>query len=144
MNHSLQKQRELFIVLKNKGLTEQRHEIINSFTGGRTESSKDLTDQEIDEFIILISNSDDVDKRYGSFDINNTQHKHILSLCHELGWTYYSKFRQKTTVDLKRLGQFVRSNHSKVQKPLMQQNKQELSVTIYQLEQITKKLHSKK
>lgn len=130
-------------MLNSKGLTELRHEIVHSYTNGRTSSTKDLSDFEIDGIISLICDEDDLNLRFGSFEGGNRQHSYILSLCYELGWTRWKREGAKTVADLRRLGAFLRSDKAKVRKPLRQQNKKECQLTIYQLEQMVNKQHSK-
>ena len=65
------------------------------------------------------------------FDKNNSQHAHVLSLCHQLGWVQDAnpKF-----VDLSRLNNWLKSFRSPVQKPLQSMEPKEVSKVIFALE----------
>jgi hypothetical protein len=70
------------------------------------------------------------------FDFKMSQHRKVLSLCHDLDWTVYSDKNQKHIVDTHRLSEFLKSKKCPIQKPLKSQSKEELSKVIYALEQM--------
>lgn len=74
---------------------------------------------------------------WARFDKNNSQHKLILSLCHQAGWTI-SHPKYGRVPDLKRLQGFLKSAKAPVKKPLLKQSHKELSKTITALEGIVK------
>ncbi|MDB0601101.1 hypothetical protein PL373_08065 [Tenacibaculum maritimum] len=71
---------------------------------------------------------------YAFFDKNNEQHKYILSLCQQLGWTKDHPKWGKVS-DLERLGRFIALD-CKHKIALTKQTKIQLQTTIYQLEQV--------
>lgn len=72
--------------------------------------------------------------KYAFFDKHNQQHKYILSLCQQLGWTKeHPKHGQ--VADLERLGQFIALD-CKHKIELMKQSPEQVQTTIYQLEQV--------
>lgn len=73
---------------------------------------------------------------WARFDKYNSQHKTILSHCHTLGW---KSEENPAFVDLNRLGGWLKSNRSPVQKPLLEMNRKELSKIIAALESMIKK-----
>ncbi len=72
--------------------------------------------------------------KYAFFNKTNTQHKYVLSLAHQLGWTKeHPKWGKVTNLD--KLGHFI-AHRTQSKKPLLKQTVIELQKTIYALEQI--------
>lgn len=72
--------------------------------------------------------------KYAFFDKNNKQHKYILSLCQQLGWTTeHPKWGQ--VANLERLGRFIALD-CKHKITLKDQTPEQVRITIYQLEQV--------
>ena len=76
---------------------------------------------------------------WGRFDGKNGQHKQVLSLCHQLGWTYHHPKHDAQVADLERLGQWLHSSRSPVQKRLMKMQHKECSKVITALESMINK-----
>lgn len=76
-------------------------------------------------------------ENWAFFDKNNKQHKQILSLAIQAGWSLHND-RYGEVADLKRLSDFLKSDKSPVKKPLKEMETKELSKIIYALEQIVK------
>jgi len=75
--------------------------------------------------------------KWALFDKGNSQHRLILSLSIQAGWsTLHPKYGE--VADLQRLQGFLKSEKAPVNKPLKQQSHHELSKTIKALEGIVK------
>jgi hypothetical protein len=79
MNISLNKQ--LHGLLTQCGLNEQKAALINSYTAGRSESSKDLTDGEAAQLICFLAT-----KANEHGEAANKMRRKILSMAHEMHW----------------------------------------------------------
>ncbi|WP_271783894.1 hypothetical protein [Aquimarina algiphila] len=75
------------------------------------------------------------------FDKKNKAHMNILSLLRQLEWTKPHD-RYGEVADLKRLSNWLKSEKSPVNKPLMDLEKHEVSKIICALEAMTEKKHS--
>ena len=79
---------------------------------------------------------------WGAFDAKNQQHKYILSLCQQLGWTRpHTKYG--SVADLGRLGRWLASEKSPVRKPLTRMEPKDLSKIISALESMIQKEYKK-
>lgn len=120
-------------------LMEQKRNILN---GQGVESTLDLTELQLDGLIGWLDSqlqwADLEDYQFATFNYNNAQHRYMLSLCQEYGWTVYDHKRERTIADLKRLGAWIRHSSS-CKKPLQQQSTKELQTTLYAFEQMVKK-----
>ena len=75
---------------------------------------------------------------WAAFDPKNQQHKYVLSLCQQYGWTRpHPKYG--SVADLGRLGNWLRSDRSPVRKPLMAMKPGEVSTIINAMESMVKK-----
>lgn len=79
---------------------------------------------------------------WGRFDKDNRQHRYILSLLRQIGWTKTSD-RYGQIADMERFGQWLQSKRSPVQKPLKKMNGNELTKVINALGSMTVKKWSK-
>ena len=134
--HKLRK--ALFKRFSVLGLTNTRHDVVFNFTGGRTSSTRELKPWEMAELVEKLGGpkfSDPDDFKWGQFDQGNIQHRYILSLCYQYGWTTWSQKYTKNIADIQRLGRWLR-HYGKVKKPLMEQDSNELHTIIFQLEQM--------
>lgn len=80
--------------------------------------------------------------KYARFDKDNSKHMRILATCITIGW-WKSHPRFDKTADLERLGKWLMSDKSPVQKPLSKMTPAELSKIITALDIITVKKYSK-
>ena len=71
------------------------------------------------------------------FNKDNKQHKYILSLAIQIGWT--TIYKGRVQADLTKLGTWLNSPKSAVRKRIKEMTKEELQLTIFQLEQILAK-----
>ena len=115
---------------------EERLEAISEMVGVEVKSVKDLNRLQADELIYFFNTGKSIDhSSWAMFDRNNSQHKTVLSLCHQLGWVQEEK---PQFVDLHRLGGWLKSDRSPVKSPLKDMGKQELSKIIFALQNILK------
>jgi hypothetical protein len=68
--------------------------------------------------------------KWAFFTPDNKKHMKILSLCRELKWTVWSEKKLKTIVSLNKLGGWLNSKRSPVQKPLKKMSPEELTTII--------------
>lgn len=132
--------------LLNKRFTDrqERLEFLSDFFSQEIKSTKELTEQQAQ--ILTLTLSEGKGKaptweglgKIARFDKNNAQHRTILSRCHELGWVGTTE-SGKVIPDLNRLGGWLISKRSPVQKALLDMTKQELSKVIFALENMLKK-----
>lgn len=84
----------LHSLLSQKGLMDHKRELVMSFSGGRTEHSRDMNDVEANEMIrYLRSQTDPADK----------MRKKIISMAHEMNWHSDSHWNGTQKVDMQRL-----------------------------------------
>lgn len=90
-------------------------------------TAKDLTASQATELIKTLCTN------WAVFNMNNQQHKYILSLLRQMGWTKASE-RYGTIADMERLSNFLKSNKSPVPKPLQKMSAAETTKLINALE----------
>ncbi len=74
---------------------------------------------------------------YGAFDFNNPRHRKVLSLCIEYGWKLQKNGRD--IADITHLGIWLESHpKAPVHKPLKKMDDDELSKTVYAMQQMVK------
>ena len=73
-------------------------------------------------------------KYWGLFDASKNSHKYILSLVRQLGWEKQDGAR--SFADMERLGEWLQSDKSPVNKPLKKMTPDETSRIIVALEQM--------
>ena len=113
---------------------EERLEALSDLSGTEIKSVKDLSKLQADELIYFFNTGRIMDhSAWALFDKYNSQHKAVLSLCHQLGWVMEDK---PQFVDLNRLGGWLKSNRSPVRRPLNEMDKKELSKIITALQNI--------
>lgn len=115
---------------------ELKADLVHQFSNGRTTTSLELTQKECNHLIYSLQN-------WANFDTNNTQHRYILSLCIQKGWTKQSQ-KYGQIADLNKLSNFLKSKRCPVRKPLMQMDKTECSKIISCLESMTLKHYAKR
>lgn len=116
---------------------EERLEALSEITGFELKSVKDLNQVQAADLIYFFNTGKSPDNSsWAVFDKRNTKHMGILARCHTLGWVQEDK---PQFVDLHRLGGWLKSNRSPVQKPLKEMTSPELSKIIKALESITQK-----
>jgi len=113
---------------------EERLEALSEMVGSELTSIKDLSSLQADELIHFFNTGKTLDHTaWGYFDARNSQHKTVLSLCHQLGWVQEDK---PEFVDLHRLGGFLKSDKCPVNFPLKEMSPAQCSKLIYVLQKI--------
>lgn len=120
------------------------HQKENILSGYDVQSTKQLSDRQIDELIDWLNgeiNRQTVnDRDWLLFDCRNRQHMYILSLCHQSGWVVFDDRSGRHIADMTALSTWLRTK-SRHKLPLIKQTYRQLQDTIYQLEKV---LESKK
>lgn len=73
--------RELYALLNNTGLMEQKESLVIAFSNGREESTKGLTEKEAGELIAYLRRQPNPQDQAA-----DKMRKKIISMAHELGW----------------------------------------------------------
>lgn len=115
---------------------EERLEALSEMMGVEVLSVKDLNRLQADELIYFFNTGKTLDhSSWAFFDRHSTQHKTILSLCHQLGWV---QEENPQFADLQRLGGWLKSDKSPVKMPLKEMDKPQLSKIIFALQNMLK------
>ncbi|HCY83155.1 MAG TPA: hypothetical protein DHV22_16910 [Xanthomarina gelatinilytica] len=117
--------KQLYKLFKYDKETEALH--VSHVTNNLGTTAKDLS---IDQAAQLIQS---LTKNWAVFNINNNQHKYILSLLRQLDWTTIHE-KYGVVADMNRLSAFLKSKKSPVPKPLQDMTLQETSKPIVCLE----------
>lgn len=101
-------------------------------------STNDLTFEQANKIIKQLKGSMIKYDNWAYFDKNNQQHKYIISLLYQIGWTTGSE-RYGRIADLERFSEFLKSEKSPVRKKLKSMQTNELSKIINALESMLDK-----
>lgn len=140
MNHTRAKHSRLYGLLNKKQMMEQRHQLFQSYSKGRTDDSRELSEAEVDELIRFLETYSVGGMQSGhktDFEKGDKMRKRILSLCYEYGWTKYSKAKERHVVDFNRLNTWM-SKSSYLHKGLNQYSYAELPKLVTQFENVVK------
>jgi hypothetical protein len=154
MKHSLARHKALYATLNKLGAMEDRHELVYSFTEGRTSDTKELSDSEVDGILSQLTGKrpqthidrlSEAGYQYshrsrvapeGRFAEGHQSRRRILSLCYQIGWTVYDPGKGKMVVDMARLNNWcVQYGH--MHQPLMDYRPHELGKLVTQFEHFT-------
>lgn len=115
----------------------ERLEAVSDILGFEINSFTELNSRQAEELLWFFNTGQlPQNETWARFDRNNTQHRTILSRAHTLGWVD----EDRSYVDLNRLGGWLKSNRSPVQKPMKEMSRVELSRIIKAMDSmITKK-----
>lgn len=130
-----------FNTLLNKlGLQDMKRDIIAGATNGRTESTRAMTNDEINQLIERLNGANDMKVEYDD-EKSQKKRRRILSICHQLplhlGFTRWDGVKSKRVVDLDKLDSFLESR-GKYKKGLQRHSNTELSHVIVQFEGMLK------
>jgi hypothetical protein len=144
MIEAVEIKRRIYGRLEGLGLKEEKENIVFSFTAGRTSHLSAMSDEELYSLLEKLSpnQSNNENLAWARFDKKNKQHLYLLSMCIQLGWSVYNANVGRNVADLVRLGRWIK-NFGAIKKPLLEQTRQELQKTVYQMEQMVTK-HFKK
>ena len=129
MNAQLNKR--LHAIITKNGLVEQKSDLINGVTQGRSTSSKDLTDTEALNLIEKLEAQYPLSKAIAKID--NKQLNKAFFLFRKIGFTTLSDKLDYTRIDAFCLAK------SKAKKKLTDMDSKELTDLIYKLDAIIKK-----
>lgn len=73
------------------------------------------------------------------YDLTNGQHRYIISLLHQNGWTVPNPYTNKNMPDYERFGKWLQSEKAPVRKPWRKMDKQDLSKIIVAMESMLNK-----
>ena len=139
MNHTIGRHRKLYGLLHETGTEKFRHELVFSFSHGRTESSQDLSDLEVDELISHLEKM--TRKEHGAtqsgVDYKGQQmRRRILSLCYIIGWVTWNQTLGKHQIDWPRLNGWM-LKYGYLHKPMNDYTYAELQRLVKQFENMT-------
>lgn len=131
------------VISKTYPSREERLEFLSNFLGREITTTKDLSSIEAVEVIYFLNKGKvKPNSHWGYFDIQNSQHRNVLSLMRQANWTVPNENHGEVP-DLERLSNFLKSPKSPVNKPLKQMKPTEVSKLIVALEGIVKHTYSK-
>jgi len=113
MNHTLARHRRLYGLLRDTGTDRYRHELVWSYSSGRTDNSAELSDLEAEELIrhleamIKAKPTSDHPTRSGIDYRGQKMRRRILSLCYTIGWVVWDTTSQKHLIDWSRLNTWL-------------------------------------
>lgn len=138
MKHTIQKHRKLYALLKQSGRMNHRHDLVYSYSKGRTTHSSELSDMEINELIRSLEQRVNDKPTHSTASRNGDKmRKRILSMCYTLGWTKYDPTRRKVMVDFDRLNGWM-LKYSFQHKKLNEYKYSELRDLVSQFERMVK------
>lgn len=94
-NTNTGKQRRMMKMLTDAGLQGRRHAICWEFSNEETESSKDLTEVEVDAIIAYL------EREFAKMDASDKMRKKMISLARQMNWEI--KVGRSTKCDMDRL-----------------------------------------
>lgn len=137
MNHSLQLHRKLYSIYKEKGLTDNRREIVYNFTNGKTDNSSDLSTNEISKLIESLGNFK-IDGIKPQKKPSKTVNK-LFALCYDYGWKIFDKEKDKFVVNVEALNNWL-VKYGKFHKTLKEHSSYELGIVTSQFEKVVNNL----
>lgn len=124
-------------IRRNSGWNEDiKEEWVQWVTGDKTITSlKTLTSEQADRIIKQQTGVGSEKSKFQRFDIKNSQHKYILSMCHTIGWTKSKD--GKVIPDMEAFGHWLQTR-SPIKLPLPDMGTKQLQKVIYAFEQVVK------
>lgn len=109
-----------------------RHTYAWEHSDGRTESTRDLTEQETDKIIKKL------EAEFKEFDVANKMRRKLISMAREMGWEIAGKYAwEKPKADMDRVNAWC-EKYGQFHKPLSKHTLQELPLLVTQFEQVYK------
>lgn len=136
LKYSTKAQRQLIMGLCRYNV-EHKASAVLSISNGRTESLSELFSSEAHRLIKRLQGEKQstATPRHLQFDLSNSKHRYILSLCQQLGWSKQTK-KHTSVADMEKLNNWLLSERSPVKQCLMDIPYVQLSKVVYALEQI--------
>ncbi len=135
MKHNPKLHRKFFMLLRTANGTDQKADLVNRFTEGRTNSSREMTDEEITKAIEYIEFMIGGMEPSEDFKRGDRMRKRIMSLCHQYGYTRYDEKKRKNVVDLDRLESWM-IKYSYLHKSLNKYKYKELPRLVVQFQNV--------
>lgn len=120
--------KQLHFLLSATALTPQKASLVLSFSDGRCESSKELTDVEANNLIGYLKNQKNL-----KADADNKMRRKIISMAHEMHW----HLSGTQTIDMERLNHWC-EKYSYLKKPLMGYSSDQLPTLVSQFQKVYK------
>ena len=134
MNHSLELHRKLYLLLRDTGNMDDRHEFVLEHTNGRTKKSQDMSTGEIVELIRnLEAFQCGSNLPQNDFQKGDKMRKRVLSLFHQYGYTKYSHQKKRLIIDFEKLDGWM-LKYSYLHKKLNKYKYNELPKLVKQVE----------
>lgn len=121
---------------------EAKEEAVAALTGGRTDSTSSMTFNEANHLIKRLGGTPLPYDNWALFNNKKASHKLILSLAIQLQWSVWND-KYGAIADLERISEWLKSNKSPVNKPLMNMSPEEVSKIIVAFENMIKKRYKK-
>lgn len=115
----------LHAILRKQGLISIKTELVASASGGRTESSKELTAVEMKALLesLSLETSD------------NKMRRKIIKLAHDKGWQVFDQRKAKLVADMQRINNWC-VKYGQFHKPLNEHDTKELVSLVSQFEKM--------
>lgn len=127
----------MMALLTKTGLQGRRHAIVWDFSGGRTESSRDLENSEMLAIIQAL------EKGFKELDRCDLMRKKLISMAHEMGWHSVDGIKPggevKFKADMDKINAWCCGKYGLYGKPLNSHNYTELVNLVTQFTQYHKK-----
>lgn len=124
-------------IRRNCGWNEDiKEEWVQWVTGDKTITSlKALTFEQAEKILHQQTGVTSDKSKFQRFDIKNSQHKYILSMCHTIGWTKNKD--GKVIPDMEAFGHWLQTR-SPIKLPLPDMGTKQIQKVIYAFEQVVK------
>jgi hypothetical protein len=120
-----------------KSSSKQRKILVSNITKDNSRTSlNDLSFTEANSIIVKYGGKAFTYDNWAFFDVKNPQHRKVLSVCLNIGWSKYNTDKKRHFADIYKLSEWLKSKRSPVQKPLKKQSTTELTKVINALESI--------
>lgn len=119
----------IHLLLSQSGKAAHKKELVSSFTSGRSDSSRDMTDQEARDLISYLEGSKTAP------DPADRMRKKIISMAREIGWEM--RTAKGKVADIERIKNWV-LKYGYLKKPLNDYGINELPRLVTQFEQVYK------
>lgn len=93
-------------------------------------SCNDLTFEQANKIIVKQGGNPHRVSSWGFFDSTNQQHRQILSLCQQYGWTTKHAKTGRDIADMQKLANWLQFGKAPIKKPLKKMEPEELTKTI--------------
>jgi len=119
----------LHLLLTQSGKTQHKKDLVFSFTSGRSDSSREMTDQEARDMISYLEGSKTAP------DPADRMRKKIISMAREIGWE--KRTATGRAADMERIGNWV-LKYGALKKPFNDYKINELPALVTQFERVYK------